>query len=171
MDSEQTFVEKVLAPKTFWLQPFRTFRKVLLEAPSHTNQGNIIPQWQLVLQKLLWPATKKNPCNFSVATVPLHTEEIKYCFHRVPHPSNKNNSSCTKQKRKHTAAVTIITIKSFKKIPQIQNIPLLTEEVRRELLAGLLACVLQILPSGWPNVSKTADSKGQMLAPHGTVTG
>lgn len=44
MDSEQTFVKKVLTPKTFWLQPFRTFRKVLLEAPSHTNQGNIIPQ-------------------------------------------------------------------------------------------------------------------------------
>lgn len=53
----------------------------------------------------------------------------------------------------------------------LQNIPLLTEEVRQELLAGLLVCVLQILPSGWLNVSKTADSKGQMLALHGTATG
>lgn len=44
MDSEQIFVKKVLTPKKAWLLPFRTFREVLLEAPSHTNQGNVIPQ-------------------------------------------------------------------------------------------------------------------------------
>lgn len=53
----------------------------------------------------------------------------------------------------------------------LQNSPLLTEGVRRESLAGLWVCVLQILPSGWLTASKTADSKGQMLALHGTATG
>lgn len=51
MDLEQTFAEQVLTPKTFWLQSFRTFRKVLLEAPSHNNQVNIIPQWQACVAK------------------------------------------------------------------------------------------------------------------------
>lgn len=59
-------------------------------------------------------------------------------------------------------------------VQTLQNthkVPLLTEEVRRELLAGLSVGVSQILPSGWPSVSKTADSKGQMLARHGTAAG
>lgn len=53
----------------------------------------------------------------------------------------------------------------------LPNIPLLTEEAGQELLAGLSVCALQRLPSGWPNVSETADSKGQMPAQHGTATG
>lgn len=61
MDSEQTFAEKVLTPKTFWLQSFRTFRKVLFEAPSHTNQVSIIPQWQAhVAKSFLMTCYKEN---------------------------------------------------------------------------------------------------------------
>lgn len=53
----------------------------------------------------------------------------------------------------------------------LETVPWLTAAVGRELLAELSAGASQKLPSGWRNVSETADSTGQMLTPRGTAAG